>query len=207
MLERAEMSLWRQLKSHVPKPIKTWLLARYWPLKELLEQLNEYMIELVGYIPSHTLRLIWYRQVGGMSIGSHSSIHRGCRVYRPVQVQIGYRSVINYGVLLDGRSGLVIGNNVSISEGVVVLTLEHDIDSPDFALQGGKVEIRDYAFIGSYARILPGVKIGEGAVVGVGSVVTNDVPPYTVVGGSPARSIRERSRGLTYQLDYRKSFG
>jgi maltose O-acetyltransferase len=128
-------------------------------------------------------------------------------MYRPNQIVIGDHSVINYGVLLDGRGGLNIGDNVSISEGTIILTMGHDIDAPDFRLKGGRVMIDDYVFIGSYTRILPGVTVGEGAVVGVGSVVTKDVDPYTVVGGVPARYIRDRSQDLSYQLHHRKRFG
>jgi maltose O-acetyltransferase len=57
------------------------------------------------------------------------------------------------------------------------------------------------------ALILPGITIGEGAVVAARAVVTHDVPPYTIVAGTPARPIGERSRDLTYTLDYRKFLG
>jgi maltose O-acetyltransferase len=142
-----------------------------------------------------------------MSIGQGSSIHRHCRVYKPTQVKIGRNTVVNYGVLLDGRGGLDIGDVVSISEGTMILTSSHDVDSPDFAYVCDGVTIGDYAFIGSRAQILPGVTIGEGAVVGAGAVVTRDVAPYTVVGGVPARYIRDRARNLSYRLHHRKPFG
>ena len=63
--------------------------------------------------------------------------------------------------------------------------MEHDPQSPDFAIRGGPVVIEDYAWIGGRAVILPGLRIGEGAVVATGAVVTKDVPPYTIVGGVP----------------------
>lgn len=128
-------------------------------------------------------------------------------MYFPHRITIGKNSIINYGVLLDGRRKIFIGNNVSISEGVVILTLSHDIDDPYFSLEGGEAVIEDYVFIGSYALVLPGVTIGRGAVVGAGSVVTNNVDPYTVVGGNPARFIRDRKSNFSYKLDYKKRFG
>jgi maltose O-acetyltransferase len=63
--------------------------------------------------------------------------------------------------------------------------------------------VGDRAWIGYRAIVLPGVSIGEGAVVGAGAVVSRDVPPFTIVAGNPARPIGERSRVLTYQLEYR----
>jgi maltose O-acetyltransferase len=128
-------------------------------------------------------------------------------MYAPFRITIGDSSTVNYGVLLDGRSGLTIGDNASICEGTAILTLEHDVDDPHLALRGGSVEVGDYAFVGSYARILPGVTLGEGAVVGAGSVVTRDVAPYTVVAGVPARYVRDRVRDVRYRCVYRKQFG
>ncbi len=128
-------------------------------------------------------------------------------MYFPHRIRIGDHSVVNYNVLLDGRRGLWIGDNVSISEGTVILTLEHDIDDSKFGLKGAPVRIEDYVFIGSYARILPGVRVGEGGAVAAGAVVTHDVDPYTLVGGVPARFIRQRSRPMNYQLEFHKLFG
>jgi acetyltransferase-like isoleucine patch superfamily enzyme len=191
----------------LPQPFKERILKIYWPLKSWLEDWQDFSAESIGRVPSHALRLWWLRSICGMRIGSRSSVHRCCRFYRPGLIRIGDHSVINYGVLLDGRRGIEIGNNVSISEGSVILTLGHDIDDPAFGLQGGKVTVEDYVFIGSFARVLPNVRIMEGGVVAAGSVVTHDVEPYTVVGGAPARYIRPRERNLTYQLDFRKRFG
>lgn len=85
-----------------------------------------------------------------------------------------------------------IGNNVAITPGVSIHThgggrvvrSRH----PDFDVFG-KVVIEDWAYIGSYSQIMPGVTIGEGALVAAGSIVTKSVAPHTVVGGNPARYI------------------
>jgi acetyltransferase-like isoleucine patch superfamily enzyme len=192
---------------NLPDPIKRFLLACFWPLKALIEDLQDYSSELVGFVPCHGFRLWWYKHVCHVGIGADSSIHRQCRMYHPYKISIGSHSIINRGVLLDGRMGISIGDNVSISEGTAILTLEHDIDDPGFGLKGSPVSIGDYVFIGSFARILPGITIGQGAVVAAGAVVTRNVAPYSVVAGVPARYVRDRARNLTYQLVHRKRFG
>lgn len=129
-----------------------------------------------------------------------------CRFYNPSSVTIGANSVINRQVLLDGRYPLTIGYNVSVSEEVMFLTLEHDPDSRTFANRGAPIVVQDRAFLGTRALILPGVTIGEGAVVAAGAVVTHDVEPYAIVAGVPARFLRHRPQNLEYELNYRKMF-
>ena len=95
---------------------------------------------------------------------------------------------------------------MNIAAEIRIYTREHDIDSPDFAEVGGPVFIDDYVYIGTRVTILPGVRIGRGAVVASGAVVTRDVPAFHLVGGVPAKFIRERSRDLRYSLQYAKRF-
>ena len=71
---------------------------------------------------------------------------------------------------------------------------------------GEPVVIDDYVVIGTRVTILPGVHIGEGAVVATGAVVTRDVAPYTVVGGVPAIFIRNREKNLRYTLKFARMF-
>lgn len=184
-------------------PIKLFLGKLYW----LSYDAVDFLAEQTGYIWFHSPRLWLYRHLFKTTVGAHTSIHRGCRFYRPPGVTIGAHSVINRDVLLDGRSGLIIGDNVSISEGTVILTLEHDPNSPTFENRGGPVIIQDRVFIGTQAMILPDITIGEGAIVAARAVVTRDVAPYTIVAGVPARPIGERTQELAYTLDYRKFLG
>jgi acetyltransferase-like isoleucine patch superfamily enzyme len=202
MYRQPELSAGHPLR-RLPKSIRLGLSHGYW----IAHDLADYVAELTGMLPSHSLRLAIYRRALGVKIGRHSHIHRGCRLYHPSRVSIGDHCVVNRDVLLDGRLGLSIANNVSISEGVSIFTLQHDINSAAFENTGGPVVVGDYAFIGARAVVLPGVCIGRGAVIGAGSVVTHDVPAYAVVAGAPARVIGERRRDLSYELDYYKLFG
>jgi acetyltransferase-like isoleucine patch superfamily enzyme len=113
-------------------------------------------------------------------------------------IVIGKNTVINRSCYLDGRGKLEIGNNVSISPHVFIITVSHDMNSPYFQNVFTKVKIDDYSWIGSRAIILQGVTIGKGAVIGAGSVVTKDVAPFTFVAGVPARIIKQRSNNLVY---------
>lgn len=87
---------------------------------------------------------------------------------------------------------IAIGNHVAVAPEVCFLAAGHDhkqLNLPDTA---ASIVVGDYAWIGARSIILQSVTIGEGAVVAAGSVVTKDVPAYTVVGGCPARVIKER---------------
>lgn len=119
------------------------------------------------------------------------------------KVYLGDRNVINFDCLFDGRHYQIkTGSDVSIDLEATILTLGHNPQSPEFADQGGDVIIGDHVRIAYRAIILPGVTIGEGALVGAGAVVTKDVEPYTIVAGNPARSIKKRNPDLNYQLNY-----
>lgn len=189
-----------------------------------------YLATLTGYIPSHTIRIFLYRNLFRIKIGKDSSIHWRARFNLPSGIEIGHNTIIGNDALLDGRfkrewhegenklihyirdfwnskdRSLTIGNNVSIAGEARIFTMEHDVDNPDFAEVGAPVIIDDYAVIGTRVTILPGVHMGKGAVAASGAVVTKDVPPYTVVGGIPAKFIKERSRDLRYTLKFARLF-
>ena len=159
-----------------------------------------FLLHLVGSLPSHHLRRFFYR-LAGVKIGKGSTIHMGARFYDPRNISIGEDSIIGEGVVLDGRDKLIIGNHVDIASEVMIYNSEHDFNDPYFLAKNAPVLIEDYVFIGPRAIILPGVKIGKGAVVAAGAVVTKDVVPFSVVGGVPAKIIGERKiKNLSYKL-------
>ncbi|PUE09148.1 acetyltransferase [Limnohabitans sp. T6-5] len=163
----------------------------------------------VAYFPFEIIRKIFYRNVLGVSIGRETHIsmrlfftgyHNRCLV------EIGNNCVLNRQIYLDGRSGVYIGNNVNISFQACLLSLHHDHNDPGFAATGAPIIIKDHAWIGARAIILPGVTIGEGAVVAAGAVVTRSVPDYAVVGGVPAKVIGERYQHIAYKTSFSPFF-
>lgn len=152
----------------------------------------------VSRMPFFWLRHACYRWAYRMKIGKRSFISRDCMVFRPDLISIGAGTRVNFGCLLDGRRGLTIGSRTHISIGVKIFTLQHDVDDPGYAASGAPVDIGDRVSVNSGAIVLPGVRIGEGAVIAAGAVVTKDVEPFAVVGGVPARFLRWRNKQLNY---------
>lgn len=128
----------------------------------------------------------------GAKIGKAASIHGGARIWMPENLTIGENSWVGDHANLYCVAPIRIGRHAIVSEGSYLCTAEHDIASPKFELRTAAIEVGDNAWIGARAIVLPGRKIGEGAVVAAGSIVTKDVAPWTVVAGNPAREIRKR---------------
>jgi maltose O-acetyltransferase len=167
----------------------------------------------VSNVPSHTLRHAWYQRVLGWDIGPRVTILMGQHVQmKDVQsngkrVSIGTGTVIGHDCLISTTGGLVIGEHACISPGVWLITLDHDINDPQFADIYHPIVIDDYAWIGPHAMILAGVTIGRGAIVQAGAVVTRDVAPGAVVTGVPATVIGARElANPAYELGYKPLF-
>ena len=150
------------------------------------------LLRWVGHIPSHTFRRICY-ELTGVKMGKGSVIHMWANFFDPRGISIGQDTIVGDHCFLDGRDKLIIGNHTDIASQVLIYNSEHDLESEDFKAITSAVEIGDYVFIGPRAIILPGVKIGDGAAVAAGAVVTKDVEPFTIVGGIPAKEIKKRN--------------
>ena len=112
---------------------------------------------------------------GGICIGSGSGLGVNCSVHGPLR----------------------IGDNVMMGPDVTILTQTHNIERTDIPMgqQGmrvAEVVIGNDVWIGMRVVLMPGVKVGNGAVIGAGAVVTKDVPDFAVVGGVPAKIIKYR---------------
>ena len=106
-------------------------------------------------------------------------------------IKVGKNVFINSGCCFQDQGGIEIGDNVLIGQQVVIATINHDLIPQKRAnMFPAPVKIGNDVWIGAHATILSGVTIGNGAVIAAGAVVTKDVPANTVVGGVPAKIIK-----------------
>src|SRR4030042_5209442 len=181
--------------------------------KKVFNRIYNYILDFelmvlrwVGCIPSHLFRKSFYR-LAGVSIGKGSAVHMWANFFEPGGIKIGEDTIIGDHAFLDGRAPLSIGNHVDIASSVMIYNSEHDLEKEDFSARVEPVEIADYVFIGPRVVILPGVKVGKGAVIAAGAVVTKDILDFTIVGGVPAKEIGERkNRNPNYVLGRARLF-
>jgi acetyltransferase-like isoleucine patch superfamily enzyme len=155
-------NLVRMLLEFLPHPL------RYWILKGFLRSLgSRSMIDYQTY----------FRYPWKISIGSGVSINRGCEFY---------------GSMVAGQGEITVGDHCAFGPRVRVLSASHDYHRLDLPDKAASVTIGNYVWVGAGATILPGVTIGDGAVVAAGSIVTRDVAAYAIVAGNPARFLKLR---------------
>lgn len=164
------------------------------------------VLRWVSCIPSHLFRKSFY-QLSGMEIGKGSVVHMWANFFDPSGISIGEDTIVGDHAFLDGRAPLLIGSHTDIASSVMIYNSEHDLEKENFEARVEPVQIGDYVFVGPRAIILPGVKVGKGAVVAAGAVVTKDVPDFVIVGGVPAKLIGERkNKDLHYKLGRARLF-
>jgi len=177
-------------------------------------RLNKFLSEFRLYIcnewitsfPSHTFRLWFYKKIMKFNLDENVSLFMHCSFDAAKGLTIGRDSVINKGCRLDTRGEIKIGQKVSISQEVVILTADHDADTQDFVGRTRKVVIEDFVWIGTRAMILPGVTIGKGAIIAAGTLVTKNVDSFAIVAGVPAKFIKNRRGDISYETLYRRLF-
>ncbi|MDP2295568.1 MAG: acyltransferase [Pseudolabrys sp.] len=125
-------------------------------------------------------------------VGTDVQLRMPVVIYGPEQLRFGSSVAVGENVVLRAGGGLTIGNRVLIAAGAAIVTVGHPIEPPRWnKVTAAPVKIGDDVWIGVNAVILPGVTIGNGAIVAAGAVVTEDVAPFTMVGGVPARVLRK----------------
>ena len=178
-------------KKIIPQNIKTKIANTRLFIFRIILKLNSYMF-------FNLVRMKVYK-ILGMRIEKNATIWCGAKINHPDKIFLGENSVIGPSTKLLSQGTIEIGKNVNISGFSFIISQEHNISDPQLKTILKKIIIEDYAWIATNATILPGVKIGKGAVVGAGAVVTKSVKPFEIVAGNPAIKIGNREKKLDYK--------
>lgn len=158
------------------------------------------------------MRTHWYTFLFKRMLHSYGSVgvNNFCKVARTVKVDVGYHLNSN-GLIITGTGGVKIGDYFHTGSNCKIMLGSHDYDHGEAIPYGSTyverfVEIDDFMWLGSDVTVSGNVKIGEGAIVAIGSVVVKDVPPYAIVGGNPAKVIKYRDIEHFRKLKQEKKF-
>lgn len=141
--------------------------------------------------PFHVWRRFLLRLFGAkMGRGSHP--YPSCRIWAPWNLEMHEHSCLGDRVDCYSVDRIVIGAYAVVSQDSCLCAATHDFRAASFRLVTKPIEIGRHAWVAAGAFVAPGVRVGDGAVVGARSVVTRNVPPWTVVAGNPARQVSTR---------------
>ena len=133
-------------------------------------------------------------KVFGAKIHGRPFVFPSARIYAPFNLELFDHACIGPSVNVYNLGKIVLRENSTVSQETMLCGGTHDLSSPSLPLMVGEIEIGREVFIGARAMILSGLRIGEGSVVGAASVVTKNVPEWTIVAGNPAREIGKRGQ-------------
>ena len=161
------------------------------------ETLMTLIFALPRYRPLNFLKSLYLRRVFGAKVGRRVIFYQGVWIFSGRNLTLGNDVDLAAGVLITTEGGVSIGDRTLVGYRTCILSSNHNIPpKPDRILGAGhtkaRVDIGPDVWIGANCTILPGVSIGEGAVVAAGSVVTKDVEPFQIVAGVPAKVLKVR---------------
>ena len=131
-------------------------------------------------------------RIFGAQIGKNVHIYNSATIYMPWNLEIGDYSSIGEYAFIYNLGKITIGAKTTISQRVHLCAGAHDYNDPILPLLKPPINVEDHAWVCADAFVGPGITVGEGAVVGARACVFKNVAPWTVVGGNPARFIKNR---------------
>ena len=146
---------------------------------------------LLKIVPFSKMRF-FILKVAGVKFGHRVTIERGVRLDFPWRLTIGKNCYIGKHVYFDCRGGFItIGEDSDISEGALIYTLSHDIQSEDFCVKSGDVVIERRSWICARAIVLPGARLGVGSVLSSNSVFSGASADFLLLVGNPAQPVKQ----------------
>lgn len=167
-----------------PWPKKQAVLIRVWEVVWTL---------FVRWLPKPFYR--WHvllLKLFGCKIQGHVFIAPSCRIYAPWLLKIGNKSCLGPRSEVYNLGSVNIGERTTLAQYVYICNGTHDLSDPILPLLVGDIEIGNDVFVGAKAIILPGLKLGDGSVVGAGSVLTKNTEEFNIYAGNPAIYIKKR---------------
>lgn len=143
------------------------------------------------WVASSAIRVTLLRLFGAR-IGRRVVVRQHVTVKYPWHLEVGDDCWIGEQVWIDNLTSVRLGDSVCLSQGAYLCTGNHDWTDPAFGLRVAAIEVTSGAWVGARSLLMPGVKLGEGSVVGAGSVVSGHVPAYQIFSGNPAIFIKAR---------------
>jgi putative colanic acid biosynthesis acetyltransferase WcaF len=149
--------------------------------------------------PFHAWRAFLLRCFGA-KLGKKCHIYGGARIWAPWNLVCADQATIGNEAIIYNPEVITLGSHTIISQQAYLCGATHDYQDPSFRLIALPISIGSYAWICARGMVQPGVSVGVGAVLALGSVATHDLQPWTVYGGVPARKIKPRKQmsGLQY---------
>lgn len=166
------------------------------PAANKLKRLVWEVVWLVAFRPTPRWALHGWRcgllKAFGATIGPGCRIAPSCRIWAPWNLEMGSYSVLGEGVDCYTMDRIRIGSKVAVSQRSFLCTGSHAVDSLLRPLTTAPIMIHDHAWVAAECFVHPGTTIGEGAVVGARSVVTRDLPSWSICVGSPCAPVKSR---------------
>ena len=182
----------RTLRAVRDGTVREKLAVRRAMFRALVWNNTEFLLWHMGYAPWQCRFKAWYLRRFGATIGDDFYIERGVTIRAPEGLKIGAHSGIGALSVVTCSGGVTIGDCVMIGYGCRIMSANHRVlpVGEMFRYAGhntAPVHLKDGCWLGTNTIVLPGVTVGEGAVVAAGSLVTRDVADFSYVGGVPAR--------------------
>lgn len=169
--------------------------GNYTPGAPLWRQLLWYFVgsplHQSSWLPISSFKVFLLRCFGA-KIGTGVRIKPGVKVKFPWKLSVGDHSWLGENLWIDNLASVKIDDNVCVSQGVYICTGNHDWSQDTFDLKISSIQIKSSAWIGAHSKIAPGVIVGQGAILTLGSTANKSLEPMHIYSGNPAKSVKQR---------------